>query len=125
LKNARKALESASEQDKHSAEECVKIANLDFHYALYYPLGTPYVPLYPRKGDDEGEEDSVNESSRRGDAKMRKRVETAMNEGKQSLERLKNELVVNEVIGEELRQGNEVAEEGDSEGNDDGNDFFE
>jgi rRNA-processing protein Efg1 len=124
LKNARKALESANDEDKTSVEERMRILDVDLHYTLYYPLGTPYVPLYPRKDDDEKEED-INESTLRGDAQMRKRIETAMNEGKSSLVRLKNELTVNEIMDEELGRSDQPTGRNDSGANEDGNDFFE
>jgi hypothetical protein len=124
LKNAQKVLESANDEDKRSVEERMRILDVDLHYALYYPLGTPYVPLYPRK-DDEKEEEGINESMLRGDTQMRQRIETAMSEGKSSLARLKNELTVNEIMDKELGRNDQTTGGNDSVENDDGNDFFE
>lgn len=73
---------------------------MDYHYANYYPLGTTYVSLYPRKSGDQdvSDDESPESDGLKGDPEMRERIEKAMNEGKNSLQRLKNELVVEEAI---------------------------
>lgn len=105
----------------------MRVADVDYHYASYYPLGTPYVPLFPRKegrqsdgGSDEGDE----ENSIRGDVEMRQRIEKAMEEGKPALQRLRNELIVEEAVDEGISVPNEKGAGEDDNADDDG-DFFE
>jgi rRNA-processing protein Efg1 len=130
LKQVRKALEAAKEEDKSTLESRVRDADIDYHYALYYPLGKPYVSLFPRKEDrqgaEESDEEASDEKSTRGDPEMRQRIEKAMAEGKASLERLRNELFVEEVLDEDLSVAKEKGpREDNDEEDDDDEDFFE
>jgi rRNA-processing protein Efg1 len=99
LKNARKRLNDATEADKSKLKTRLHLADVDYHYATCYPLGTPYIPLFPRRDQGKGDSESDEEEDVvRGDEEMRRRVETAMKEGKPALERLKNELEIEEIV---------------------------
>ena len=92
---------------------------MDYHYAMYYPLGAPYVPLFPRKeggqNDGDSDEETDNEKNLRGDHEMRERIEKAMGGGKPALERLKNELSVEEILDEDISKPKEKGDELDEE----------
>jgi hypothetical protein len=92
-----------------------KNADVDYHYAMFYPLGTPYVPLYPRKSEDQdvSDDESPESDKPKGNPEMRERIEKAMHEGKSSLQRLKNELVVEEAIDEDSKSKSEPRHKND------------
>ena len=120
-------MEVAKEEERGTLEKMVRIANVDCHYAAYYPLGTPYVPLFPRKEGrqgDGGSDEGDDENDIRGDVEMRQRIEKAMDEGKPALERLRNELIVEEAVDEGIGVPNEKGA-GENEDDVDDEDFFE
>jgi hypothetical protein len=121
LKKAKKTLESAENGDKAKLEQAVHKADVDWHYAEYYPLGAHYVNLFPRKKGTEESEDEA-EDTVRGNPEMRARIEKAMNEGKAALEALKSELTI--IESETIEEESRVAGVG-GEDDDDDDAFFE
>jgi hypothetical protein len=123
LKKAKKALASAEDGDKAKLEQAVHKADVDWHYTEFYPLGAHYVNLFPRKTENDENEDEA-EDTVRGNLEMRARIEKAMKEGKAALQTLKSELTIveSETIVEEGGQNTGVGGEDDDD-DDDG--FFE
>lgn len=92
LKRAKKAMKEVEgdvekrEAFAREADEC----EVDVQYAMFYPLETPYVALYPSVRKVEGKEDEgvKAEVERQGDREMRELVKRCAAEGK--LDALRN-----------------------------------
>lgn len=90
LKRARKALKE-EEDDAGRREELAREVDeceLDVQYAMFYPLDTAYVALYPSVRKVEGEMEGGEEVKRQGDGAMRELVRRCAREGK--LDALRN-----------------------------------
>ena len=82
------------EAKRRKLEEQVLRARVDLSYAIYAPLTWKYCALFPKRKDDEGDaldksEEDGGEKWSRGDPVMWERVKKAMEEGKQTLEALR------------------------------------
>lgn len=90
LKRARKALKE-EEDDGAKREELAREVDeceLDVQYAMFYPLDTAYVALYPSVRKAEGAKEEGEEVKRQGDGAMRELVRRCAREGK--LDALRN-----------------------------------
>jgi hypothetical protein len=97
LKQARKRLSNfdGDEDSRVNLARRVDDAEVDVNYAQYFPLEQHYVSLFPRKRDDEDEEDSRSGTGeqdmvveRKGDQEMWQRVKQCMADG--TLDDLRN-----------------------------------
>ncbi|WPG98624.1 Hypothetical protein R9X50_00141700 [Acrodontium crateriforme] len=89
LKRARKELREANENgsgDVEALQKMVDEAEVDVHYAQYYPLDVAYLSLFPSKRKTDGADGEAAESEgavteRQGDPVMWQRVKQAMADG--------------------------------------------
>ncbi|KAI9703006.1 MAG: 18S rRNA maturation protein [Bogoriella megaspora] len=92
LKKAHKEANAATNpEDKTAAQKRVRIAEVDLNYAIYYPLGLPYVSLFPTKKGQNGKikgDEELTEQGVSGDQEMWHLVEGCMTNN--TLEDLRN-----------------------------------
>ncbi len=97
LKQAQKQLD-AFDGDKKQRKKLAKVvedAEVDVNYAQFFPLDKPYVSLFPRKREEDGDEASKDSSAprdgsaeRKGDPEMWRKVKECMVDG--TLDDLRN-----------------------------------
>jgi hypothetical protein len=88
LKRAQKDLQ-AFEGDymkREGLEQAVEDAKVDVKYAQYFPLDQPYVSLFPRRSENDDEEEV--DSERKGDSVIRQKIRDCMANG--TLDALRN-----------------------------------
>jgi len=124
------------EAKRRRLDEQVLRAKVDLSYAVYAPLMWKYCALFPKRED--GEEDALEEDGEeqrnRGDPMMWERVKKAMEEGKQALQALREDIAPSEDGAEHGDVGKtafhtssstQAHKEGDGDDNDSDGGFFE
>jgi hypothetical protein len=66
------------------------VTEVDLNYTQYYPLGEPYISLYPQKSSSADEQDPLKEAKSKPKPPMWSEVEKCMEDG--TLTRLRNRI---------------------------------
>ncbi|KAJ4391591.1 hypothetical protein N0V93_005210 [Gnomoniopsis smithogilvyi] len=87
-KQLKKRLDQAEPEDKAKLEEEYHIANVDWHYAKYFPFMERYIGMYPTaKTTDESDDKPIAKRALHTERPpMWKEIETAMEQGQRALE---------------------------------------
>lgn len=118
-KQLKKRLDQAEPEDKAKLEEEFHIADVDWHYAKYFPFMERYIGLYPTaKTTEESEDKPIAKRALHAERPpMWKEIERAMEQGQRALEAIQERAASRTVARTQDGSGKKSKEKGPKEKN--------